>query len=376
MMIDAAGRKIISERRGGRIIVNGADTVMLGSNDYLGLSLDERVLAATSEAIKLYGTGTGIYPAFATTVLHEELRQTLASFLQVEDVLLFSSGGCANAGVLTTLAEAGDVIISDRLNHASIIDGCRLSRADVLPYKNRDINDLEVVLRKTTKAHRRLIVTDGVFSMEGGAAPLQEIYALALRYDAQLMVDEAHALGVVGPNGRGTAPFRGLPNGSVGLVLTGSFSKALGGASGGFVAGSNDVVSRLRAHSRSFIFTMGMTTANAAAALAALKICQSDPALLDRLSANLAYLRASFRSHDLPFLDSDSAITALMIGGEDRARRISSTLSGKGVYAPAMIYPVVAEGRARLRIQVSAAHAVADLDHAALLIADLLNDSA
>ncbi|QCI63088.1 aminotransferase class I/II-fold pyridoxal phosphate-dependent enzyme [Phreatobacter stygius] len=368
-MSGRADRRVIESRRDGRIIMDGADILMLGSNDYLGLSTDQRVLAATHEALGRFGTGTGIYPVFATTPLHEALCERLAAFLGVEAVALFSSGGSANAGVLATLAEAGDVIISDRLNHASIIDGCRLSRADVLPYANRDVEDLRAALKKAGPARRKLIVTDGIFSMEGGAAPLAEIHALALEHDALLVVDEAHALGVVGPEGRGTAPLRGLGNGAPGLVLTGSLSKAMGGASGGFVAGPLALIEQLRQRSRSWIFTMGLTTANAATALAALEICRTDPAPRERLWANLDHLRAAFRFYGLACFDSDSAITALKVGDEAQARQVSDALLLAGVYAPAVGFPIVARGEARLRIQVSAAHATADLDEAAAALA-------
>lgn len=373
-MSAGAARRVIESRRGGRVVMDGADMVMLGANDYLGLSTDERVLAATRDALGRYGTGTGLYPVFATTPLHEALREGLATFLGVEAVALFSSGGAANAGVLTTLVEAGDVIISDRLNHASIIDGCRLSRADVIAYGNRDVDDLRTALVKAGPARRKLIVTDGIFSMEGGAAPLAEIHALARQHDALLVVDEAHALGVVGPEGQGTAPLTGLANGAPGLVLTGSLSKAMGGASGGFVAGPHAVIGELQERCRSWIFTMGLTTANAATALAALEICRSDAAPRERLWANLDHLRAAFRFYGLTSFDSDSAITALKIGDEERACRVGEALRAAGVYAPAVTFPIVARGEARLRIQVSAAHTTADLDEGAAALAAVIAD--
>lgn len=357
--------RLIERREGGRILLDGVDTIMLGSNDYLGLSTDERVLAATNEALRRYGTGTGIYPVFASTPLHEALCDNLASFLGVEAVALFGSGGAANTGVLTTLVGAGDAIISDRLNHASIIDGCRLSRAEVATYENRNAGALRRALEETRRAKRRLIVSDGIFSMEGGAAPLREIQALAQEFEALLLVDEAHATGVVGPGGTGTAPLLGLANGTPGLLLTGSLSKALGGASGGFAAGPRALIERLRAQSRSFIFSMGMTTANAATALAALKLCRDEPALRERLWSNLRHLREALHRHGLDCHESDSAITALKVGGEERARTISARLARAGVFAPAVTFPIVAQSEARLRLQVSAAHSMADLDHAA-----------
>lgn len=362
-------RRMIERRCGGRILLDGVDTIMLGANDYLGLSTDERVLAATNEALRLYGSGTGIYPVFATTPLHEALADNLASFLGVEAVALFCSGGSANGGVLTTLIGAGDVIISDRLNHASIIDGCRLSRAEVETYENRNIAGRRRALEGTRRAKRRLIVTDGIFSMEGGAAPLPEIQALAREFDALLMIDEAHATGVVGPGGIGTAPLCGLSNGAPDMLLTGSLSKALGGASGGFVAGPRALIEVLKGKSRSWIFTMGMTTANAATALTALKICRDDSGPRERLWRNVAHLREALRFYALACHDSDSAITAMKVGGEERARAMTTRLTRAGVFAPAVAFPIVAQGEARLRLQVSAAHKTAELDEAAAALA-------
>lgn len=369
-------RRVIERRCGGRILLDGVDTIMLGANDYLGLSTDERVLAATNEALRLYGSGTGIYPVFATTPLHEALAENLASFLGVEAVALFSSGGSANGGVLTTLVGAGDVIISDRLNHASIIDGCRLSRAEVETYENRTIAGLRRALESTRRAKRRLIVTDGIFSMEGGAAPLPEIQALAREFDALLMIDEAHATGVVGPGGTGTAPLCGLANGAPDMLLTGSLSKALGGASGGFVAGPRALIETLKGKSRSWIFTMGMTTANAATALTALKICRDDPGPRERLWRNVAHLREALRFYALACHDSDSAITAVKVGGEERARAMTTHLTRAGVFAPAVSFPIVAQGEARLRLQVSAAHETAELDEAAAALATAFAETA
>ena len=369
MNAHAPSRRVIERRCGGRILLDGVDTIMLGANDYLGLSTDERVLAATNEALRLYGSGTGIYPVFATTPLHEALAENLASYLGVEAVALFSSGGSANGGVLTTLVGAGDVIISDRLNHASIIDGCRLSRAEVETYENRNVAGLRQALEGTRRAKRRLIVTDGIFSMEGGAAPLPEIQALAREFEALLMIDEAHATGVVGPGGSGTAPLCGLSNGAPDMLLTGSLSKALGGASGGFVAGPRALIETLKGKSRSWIFTMGMTTANAATALTALKICRDDSSPRERLWRNVAHLREALRFYALACHDSDSAITAVKVGDEERARAMMTRLTRVGVFAPAVSFPIVAQGEARLRLQVSAAHETAELDEAAAALA-------
>ena len=355
------GRRLITARGEGRVVIDGVDTIMFGSNDYLGLSTHRQVIERTAEALRQYGAGTGIYPVFATTPLHEALCDALASFLGVEAVALFSSGGSANAGVLATLVGEGDAILSDRLNHASIIDGCRLSRADVVAYRNRDTADLAEALQRTASARRRLVVTDGIFSMEGGAAPLAEIHRLARAAGAIIMIDEAHATGVVGPDGTGTAPLFGLSNAAPGVVLTGSLSKALGGASGGFVAGPAEIIDTLRAKSRSWRFTMGMTTANAATALAALDVHREDPAILARLWDNVRRLREGLVAGGAEPFASDSAITAVRIGDEDRTRLVSAALLHQGVYAPAMTFPIVARGEARLRLQVSASHSAADV---------------
>lgn len=363
----------IESRSGGRAIVDGRDTIMLGLNDYLGLATDAGVFAATAEALAIHGTGAGIYPVFATTPVHEALAGELAAFLGVEAILLYSSGGAANSGVLTTLAEEGDVILSDRLNHASIIDACRLSRAETFTFANRDVAALEEQLVRT-RGKRRVIVTDGIFSMEGTAAPLKAMHALARAHDALLVVDEAHATAVVGPEGRGTATLAGIGNGHPNLVLTGSLSKALGGASGGFVAGPRAVIEMLRATSRGFIFTQGMTTANAATALAAVRAATARPELRARLMENVGRLRASLSAQGLPLYDSDSAIIAVRIGDEDRARALSLALRAEGIQAPAVAYPIVARGQARLRLQPSAAHVEADLDFAARQIAALVKN--
>jgi glycine C-acetyltransferase len=371
--LSQSNRRLISHRYAGHAVIDGVDMIMLGSNDYLNLSLDKRVIAATLDAMDVYGTGVGIYPVLATTDLHVELCKSIAVFLGTEAAVLYSSGGAANSGVLTALVEPGDIIISDRLNHASIIDGCRLSRADVIAYENRSVEKLREALEQAGPRRRKLVVTDGIFSMEGGAAPLLEIYKLAREHDALLVVDEAHATAVIGPGGTGTAPMCGLPNSSHGLLLTGSLSKALGGASGGFVAGSQDLIDELQSKSRSWIFSMGMTTANAATALAALNIVTTDKEPLQQLWLNVQHLRESFRFYGLSFYESDSAITGLRVGDEDRARKLASDLRSRGIFAPAIAYPIVARGESRLRIQVSSGHSVDDIERAAATLGELMS---
>ncbi|RYE71440.1 MAG: aminotransferase class I/II-fold pyridoxal phosphate-dependent enzyme, partial [Hyphomicrobiales bacterium] len=266
-------------------------------------------------------------------------------------------------------AQAGDVAVLIGFDLGTAEPAAIDDAGVVQPVGDDDVAGLRRALEGTRRAKRRLIVTDGIFSMEGGAAPLPEIQALAREFDALLMIDEAHATGVVGPGGSGTAPLCGLANGAPDILLTGSLSKALGGASGGFVAGPRALIEKLKAQSRSWIFTMGMTTANAATALTALKICRDDPGPRERLWRNAAHLREALRFYALACHDSDSAITAVKVGGEERARAITTRLIRSGVFAPAISFPIVAQGESRLRLQVSAAHEAAELDEAAAALA-------
>jgi 8-amino-7-oxononanoate synthase len=357
---------------GGRIVLGGIDTLMLGSNDYLGLSQHSDVVAAISAALQRYGTGTAVYRVLCDTELHSDLEAELARFLDVESVLLFSSGATANSGVLNTLVGDGDVIVSDERNHASIIDGSRLSRADVATYKTCDVADLERVLLETRSASRRLVITDGVFSMEGRLAPLPDILRLCRTHGAQLVVDDAHATGVLGPTGAGSLPAFGLSNRAADIIVTGSLSKALGGAGGGFAAGSRVAVDNLRRRSRSFIFTQGMTTAAAAATLAAIRTLMAQKDLIAALHHRVRSFVAALATRGVGTVPTQSALVAIPIGAEDKARLVSNRIREHGMFVPAVAYPIVAKGDARLRAQISAVHDIPAIQKAANVIADAM----
>lgn len=359
----------------GRVTVDGADLLMLGSNDYLGLSTHPAVIAATVEALARYGTGCAIYPTLCGTELHSVVQDELAAFLGVEAALLFSSGGAANAGVLTTLAQEGDLIVSDRRNHASIIDGARHSRASVMIYESCDVRDLERVLTAHQGHPRKLVITDGVFSMEGRMAPVTEILGLCRRHGATLIVDEAHATGVVGPGGKGSLPALDIANAATDIMLTGSLSKALGSAGGGFVAGPRELIEIVATRARSYIFTQGMTTAALASTLAAVRLARLDPSILERLWSNVAAFRGALEKSGVSIMQSDSAILSASIGDEEDAATISSVLRFRGLFVPALFFPIVAKGDARLRMQISAAHDPAQLEMAASTIAVAIADA-
>ncbi|EZP49982.1 aminotransferase class I/II-fold pyridoxal phosphate-dependent enzyme [Sphingomonas sp. RIT328] len=352
----------------GTATINGAATIMLGSNNYLGLAGDPAVAEAAIEALRRYGVGTGINPCFARTPVQLALETELADHLGVEDALLFASCSAANAGVLTTLAGPGELILSDRMNHASIIDGCRLSRASTLVYDYSSPASLAAAIETRGDRRAALIITDGVFSMEGDVAPLSQLAALAEAAGAVLVVDDSHGTGVVGPNGRGSAAACGVDPARI--LFTGTFSKALGGAPGGFAAGSRKLVEWLRLGARPFIFTTGMGAADAAAALAALRALRSGDGPFDRLHSNARLFRSRLRDGGMALADSPSPITPLPVGDEGRARRIHSRLLEEGVFVPVMAHPIVARGDARLRAQPSAALSVAEIEYATDAILD------
>jgi glycine C-acetyltransferase len=356
----------------GHVTLAGRQVLMLGSNDYLGLSTDSDVKQAIAASLESYGTGMTIYPVFAVSAEHRALEKELAAFLGVEAVMLTVSGGAANAVTLTGLVGAGDLILSDADNHASTIDAGRLSQAGVKPYRSRDVAHLADLLEATRGQGERVVISNGVFSMDGGLAPLADIVELCAGHGAQLVVDDAHATGVVGPAGRGSLPACGLPSGLPATFLTGSLSKALGGAGGGFVAGPRSDIDRLRERARSYVFTQGMTSAAIAAALAALRKHIGSPRIHRSLWRNIEAVCSAAALHGLALLPSDSAILTLLVGEEEAAKTLQARLLDRGVFAPAMTFPIVPEGAARLRIQPSAAHRTSDLEAAIAVIAEEL----
>ncbi|WP_097871892.1 glycine C-acetyltransferase [Streptomyces sp. rh34] len=333
------------------------------ANNYLGLADHPEVIAAAHEALDRWGYGmASVRFICGTQEVHKELEQRLSAFLGQEDTILYSSCFDANGGVFETLLGPEDAVISDALNHASIIDGIRLSKAKRHRYANRDMADLETQLKEASGARRRLIVTDGVFSMDGYVAPLQEICDLADRYDAMVMVDDSHAVGFVGPGGRGTPELHGVMDRVD--IITGTLGKALGGASGGYVAARAEIVALLRQRSRPYLFSNSLAPVIAAASLKVIDLLESAGDLREQLNANTALFRTRMTEEGFDILPGDHAIAPVMIGDAGKAGRMAELLLERGVYVIGFSYPVVPQDAARIRVQLSAAHSTADVNRA------------
>jgi glycine C-acetyltransferase len=335
------------------------------ANNYLGLADHPEVVAAAHAALDRWGYGmASVRFICGTQEVHKELEQRLSAFLGQEDTILYSSCFDANGGVFETLLEAEDAVISDALNHASIIDGIRLSKARRFRYANRDMADLEARLKEASAggARRMLVVTDGVFSMDGHVAPLREICDLADQYGAMVMVDDSHAVGFVGPGGRGTPELHGVMDRVD--VLTGTLGKALGGASGGYVAARAEIVALLRQRSRPYLFSNTLAPVIAGASLKVLDLLESAGDLRARLAANTALFRSRMAEEGFDILPGDHPIVPVMIGDAAVAGRLADRLLERGVYAVGFSYPVVPQGKARIRVQLSAAHSTEDVNRA------------
>ncbi len=342
---------------------SGARLVNLCANNYLGLADDPRLIAAAKQGLDRWGFGmASVRFICGTQTLHTELEQAIARFLHTEATILYSSCFDANGGLFEVICDERDAIISDELNHASIIDGVRLSKAVRFRYRNRDLADLERQLRDARGARRRLIATDGVFSMDGHFAPLDGICELADRYDALVMVDDSHAVGFVGPNGAGTPDLFGVQD-RVDIV-TGTLGKALGGASGGYTSGRAEIVELLRQRSRPYLFSNSLAPSIAAAALETLSLLAESADLRQRLADNTAYFRARLADEGFDVPESTHPIVPVMIGDAVTAARMADEVVARGVYVRAFSFPVVPRGRARIRTQMSAAHTRDDLDAA------------
>lgn len=341
----------------------GRRALNLCANNYLGLSSDARIMAAARDALEKWGYGvSSVRFICGTQTLHLELETALARFLGTEDAVLYSSCFDANGGLFETLLGPEDVIISDELNHASIIDGIRLCKAQRLRYRNADLTDLEERLRTATSARRRLIATDGVFSMDGIVAPLAGICELAERYDALVMVDDSHSVGVLGESGRGTHEHCRVMDRVD--ILTGTFGKALGGASGGYVASRAEIAATLRQRSRPYLFSNSLAPMIAAASLRALALVAESDGLVRRVQENAAYLRDGLAALGLRVGGADHPIVPIMLGDAKLAQEMAAALLAEGVYVVGFSYPVVPKGTARIRTQVSASHTREDLDFA------------
>jgi glycine C-acetyltransferase len=342
-------------------LADGRRVLNLCANNYLGLSSHPAIEEAARGAVERWGYGVSSVRFICGTLsLHLELERRLAEFLGTEEAILYSSCFDANGGLFETLLSADDVIISDELNHASIIDGVRLCKAQRLRYRNADLHDLEARLKEAAGARRRLIATDGVFSMDGVIAPLAGICDLAERYDALVMVDDSHSVGVLGDSGRGTHEHCGVM-GRVD-ILTGTFGKALGGASGGYTAARKEIVETLRQRSRPYLFSNSLAPMIAAAAMQAITLLSDSHDLVDRLRANTAFFRSGITRLGFEVTGADHPIVPIMLGDARVAQKMAAALLDDGVYVVGFSYPVVPMGKARIRVQISAAHTREDLE--------------
>jgi glycine C-acetyltransferase len=362
-------RVITSPQRASIVVAGGEQVLNLCANNYLGLADDPRIIDAAKDALNRWGFGmASVRFICGTQDVHKQLERRISEFLGTGDTILYSSCFDANGGLFETLLSDQDIVISDELNHASIIDGIRLCKAKRRRYKNKDMTDLEAQLKSAVDARRRLVATDGVFSMDGYMAPLREICDLAERYDAMVMVDDSHAMGFVGPTGRGTPELHGVTDRVD--IITGTLGKALGGASGGFTSGRSEIIDLLRQRSRPYLFSNSVAPAVVGASLKVLELLESGEDLRARLRENTAWFRERMTGLGFDILPGDHPIVPVMIGDAARAARLADLLLGKGVYVVGFSYPVVPVGKARIRTQVSAAHTTGDLERAAAAFAE------
>jgi 8-amino-7-oxononanoate synthase len=357
--------RVIEGPQGPEVVLDGRRVLLLCSNNYLGLADHPRLRRAAADAALSLGTSAGASRLISGSMsIHAELESRLADFKGTEAALLFGSGYLANTGTIAALARRGEVVFSDQLNHASIIDGCRLAGAETCVYRHKDMEHLEWGLRRAS-GRAALIVTDGVFSMDGDLAPLEELAELSGRHRCRLLVDEAHATGCIGQGGRGSVAAAGL-SGEVDVIV-GTLGKALGGY-GAYVCGSAKLVDYLINASRPFIFSTAPPPPAVAAALAALELLLEDPPRVERLRANAQALREGLRAEGLEPIGSDTQIVPLVIGEADDAMALCERLLAEGVFAQAIRPPTVPPGTCRLRLTTMATHRIAQLHHAARLI--------
>jgi len=356
--------RVITSPQSNRITTSTGQSVLnMCANNYLGLADHPEVIHAARESYERWGFGlASVRFICGTQQIHKDLEAAVTAFLGTEDTIIYGSCFDANGGLFETLLGPDDAIISDQLNHASIIDGVRLCKAQRLRFNNSDMKDLEERLIAAKSARFRLIATDGVFSMDGYVAKLDEICTLADKYDALVMIDDCHATGVIGATGRGTPEYRGV----IGRVdiITGTFGKALGGASGGFTSGRKEIIDLLRQRSRPYLFSNTLAPAVASGSLKALQLLSESTELVDRLADNTAYFRQRIGATGLKVLPGSHPITPIMLGEAALAQKMAQRLLEKGIYVIGFSYPVVPQGQARIRTQISAAHTRDDLDFA------------
>ncbi|MHB8612857.1 MAG: glycine C-acetyltransferase [Candidatus Dormibacteraceae bacterium] len=355
--------RVMRGPQGSVVTVQDREVLNLCANNYLGLADHPDIVAAATKALERWGYGmASVRFICGTQEIHKELEGALTEFLGTEDTILYSSCFDANGGIFEALLDERDAVISDALNHASIIDGIRLCKAKRLRYANRDMNDLEQQLKDSAGARFRMVVTDGVFSMDGYLAPLPDICELADRHDALVMVDDSHAVGFMGAGGRGTHEHHGV----MGRIdaISGTLGKALGGASGGYISGRRELVAMLRQRSRPYLFSNSVAPPIVAASLKVLELIRSAGELRERLRENTSFFRGKMTAAGFDILPGEHPIVPVMVGDATLAARMAEVMLEKGVYVVSFSYPVVPQGKARIRTQVSAAHSEIDLERA------------
>ena len=365
--IDESGlfkrERIITTQQGAVVKVNGKEVIIFCANNYLGLSSHPKVVEAAHKTLDTHGYGmSSVRFICGTQDIHKTLEEKLSKFVGQEDTILYAACFDANGGIFEPLLGEEDAIISDELNHASIIDGVRLCKAQRYRYKNCDMTDLEEQLKKAQTQRYRLIVTDGVFSMDGFVAPLDKICDLADKYNAMVMVDESHASGFIGKTGRGTIELKNVMH-RVDIV-TGTLGKALGGAMGGFTSSKKEVIDMLRQRSRPYLFSNSLAPHIVGASIAVLDMLNGTTALRDKLEWNINYFKEGLRKVGLEFKNGDSAIVPVMLYDAKLSQQFADELLKEGIYVIGFFYPVVAKGQARIRVQLSAAHEKQHLDKA------------
>jgi glycine C-acetyltransferase len=357
------GERVIESPQGARVAVGGHEVLNFCANNYLGLANDPRLIRGAQDGLARWGFGmASVRFICGTQSIHKDLEAAIARFLGTEDAILYTSCFDANGGLFEALLGEPDVVISDALNHASIIDGIRLCRAQRRRYEHTDMTDLERMLDASRGARTRLIATDGVFSMDGDVAPLGQICDLADRYGALVMVDDSHATGFFGPTGRGTPEHCGVVDRID--IITSTLGKALGGASGGFTASRREIVELLRQRSRPYLFSNTLAPALVSAALACVEMLSEASALRERLVANTRWFRRAMADAGFSIRPGEHPIVPIMLGEAQLANRIAAALLDRGIYVVGFSYPVVPEGQARIRVQISAAHEMAHLERA------------
>ena len=356
-------RVIVGPQQANVSVAGGNSVLNFCANNYLGLANHPAGVEAAQQALQNWGYGlASVRFICGTQSIHKQLEERLSAFLGTEDTILYGSCFDANGGLFETLLDAEDAIISDELNHASIIDGVRLSKAVRYRYRNGDMVDLEAKLQESASARFRVIATDGVFSMDGYFAKLDKICDLADKYDAMVMVDDSHAVGFIGEHGRGTPEFCGV-EGRIDII-TGTLGKALGGASGGYTSGRKEIIELLRQRSRPYLFSNSVAPPIVAASLKVIELLQESGDLRERLRENTRFFREQMTQAGFNILPGEHPIVPVMFGDAVAAARTAELLLAKGVYVVAFSYPVVPQGKARIRIQISAAHTRADLEFA------------